>query len=78
VGEFTPSQLVQDGVLQAERPECPSRSSRGVRICNTVRGTGFNNGVGSGLAANPHFIWTGTRWALDSVNDAPMDTLNYN
>ena len=48
------------------------------RICNTVTGAGFNSGSGSGLADNPHFVWTGTAWALSSVNAPPMDNLTCN
>jgi len=48
------------------------------RICNTVTGAGFNSGTGSGLADNPHFVWTGTPWALSSTSDAPIDNLNCN
>jgi hypothetical protein len=41
------------------------------RICNTVTGAGFNFGTGSGLAGNPHFIWTGTAWTLSSASVPP-------
>ena len=48
------------------------------RVCNTVTAAGFSSGTGTGNAANPHFIWTGTQWALSSATDAPMSTLNCN
>jgi hypothetical protein len=49
------------------------------RICNTVRATTFNSGVGAGFADVPHFLWTGTNWALSSsATDAPMDSLTCN
>jgi collagen triple helix repeat protein len=46
------------------------------RICNTVTGAGFTSASGSGTAANPHFFWTGTAWALTSTTEAPMNNLN--
>jgi len=38
-----------------------------VRICATVTGNSPGGAGGSGAAGNPHFIWTGTTWALSSV-----------
>jgi hypothetical protein len=48
------------------------------RICNTFTGAGFISASGSGNAANPHFFWTGTAWALTSPTEAPMNNLNCN
>lgn len=46
------------------------------RVCNTVTGLGFSSAGGGGTAANPHFFWNGTAWALTSSTDAPMNSIN--
>lgn len=46
------------------------------RICNTVTGAGFSVASGTAPASTPHFIWTGTAWALSSASDFPLNDLN--
>jgi hypothetical protein len=46
-------------------------------VCNVVTGAGFISASGSGAAAVPYFIWTGTAWALSTAaGPAPMQNLN--
>jgi hypothetical protein len=91
VGSFTPTQLVQGAVLTCATftsTQCTGMKLNGLdvrldipeanRICNTVRGTNFNNGVGTGVTSGPHFFWNGTNWTLTSSVETPMNTLNCN
>jgi hypothetical protein len=88
VGRFTPTQLVEGAILTcstATTNECDGLKLNGLQvrlsftegdlICNTVTGTGFNNGIGVGNADNPHFIWNGTNWELSSTTANPLDDL---
>ncbi|MFJ7775626.1 hypothetical protein [Streptomyces yangpuensis] len=47
-------------------------------ICNAVTGQGFSTASGSGAAAVPYVIWTGTAWTLSSAGATPMLNLNCN
>ncbi|MFE5719693.1 hypothetical protein [Streptomyces erythrochromogenes] len=47
-------------------------------ICNAVTGQGFSTASGSGAAAVPYVIWTGTAWTLSSVGATPMLHLSCN
>jgi hypothetical protein len=48
------------------------------RICATVTGAIAFAISGSGLAGNPHFIWTGTAWALSSAPASPLISIECN
>jgi hypothetical protein len=89
VGSFTPSQIVEGATLTCTTPSganCTGLKLNGsdvrlsspeaIRVCNTVTGKSFTSGSGSGTAANPHFIWDGTTWKLDSASVAPMQNLS--
>jgi hypothetical protein len=45
-------------------------------ICNAVTGMGFTSANGSGLAANPFFIWNGSNWAIGSSPTPPMQSVS--
>jgi hypothetical protein len=49
-----------------------------IAICNFVTGQNFSSASGAGAAANPHVIWNGTTWALDSACATPMLTITCN
>jgi hypothetical protein len=86
VGSFTPTQLVQGAILTCPSPSGKSCSGQpelngldiafGIaeanRICNTVTGNGYHHLTGTGIATTPHFIWTGTSWALSSGPVVPI------
>jgi hypothetical protein len=39
-----------------------------IEFCTAVAGDHGGTGTGSGVAADPHFIWTGSSWALSSAS----------
>jgi hypothetical protein len=44
-----------------------------VTICNTVTGTALPPSHGFGpLSTATRFVWTGTTWALQTINEAPL------
>jgi len=87
VGQFTPTQLVQGGILTCASMSttntitvCTGPKLNGLdvgfsglttdetaRICATVTGKARTSIVVTAALSSPHFVWTGTSWAMSSV-----------